>query len=296
MSAKSNPPLQADQAEYQRVLAANVQVHNRLAKDYNLVEPHFRPENVARVDERLRAVCAQAGSVRRLLDLGCGTGFIINIAKGFVQEIDGIDATPSMLAAVDRDGPARIRLFEGDSGCYPLEANRYDVATAYSFLHHLYDIRPTLIAAHRALRPGGMLYADLDPNYYFWERIKSLNPNGGYGPVIRREVAAVTAKDEEIHRQFGVDPETFNRAEYQKAILGGFKEEDLHRTLSACGFTDIALRYYWFIGEGRLLNDSGEDPEWRRRQARIVENTLIQALPVSRLMFKYLGFTARVAK
>ncbi len=241
------------QTEYEQVLAANIAVHSSLAKDYNTVEPHFRPENVARVEDKLRAVCAQAGSVRRWLDLGCGTGFMIQLAKPFAAEIDGVDATASMLAAVNRDGPAQIRLFEGDTGRYPLEENRYDVATAYSFLHHLYDIRPTLATAYRALRPGGMIFADLDPNYYFWEAIKTLNPQAGYDPIVSREIAAVTAKDEEIQRQFGVDKETFNRAEYQKAVLGGFREEDLRRDAvrdaasrtSPCSITGSSARGRW---------------------------------------------------
>ncbi len=284
------------QTEYEQVLAANIAVHSSLAKDYNTVEPHFRPENVARVEDKLRAVCAQAGSVRRWLDLGCGTGFMIQLAKPFAAEIDGVDATASMLAAVNRDGPAQIRLFEGDTGRYPLEENRYDVATAYSFLHHLYDIRPTLATAYRALRPGGMIFADLDPNYYFWEAIKTLNPQAGYDPIVSREIAAVTAKDEEIQRQFGVDKETFNRAEYQKAVLGGFREEDLRGTLSECGFTDIAVQYYWFVGQGALVNGAGGTAESRQAEARTVEDLLARALPVSRTMFKYVGFTARAAK
>jgi ubiquinone/menaquinone biosynthesis C-methylase UbiE len=283
-------------AEYEQVLAANVALHSRMAKDYNTVEPHFRPENVARVEERLRAACERAGEAKRMLDLGCGTGFMIQIAKKFVAEIDGVDATASMLAVVDRSGPAQIRLFEGDTGSYPLEESRYDVATAYSFLHHLYDIRPTLAAAHRALRPGGVFYSDLDPNYYFWEAIKDLDPAANYDPIVSREIGAVTAKDEEIAGKFGVSKEVFNQAEYGKAITGGFKEEELSRELRAAGFTDIRMHYYWFVGQGAIVNAPGVDAATGQREARLVEGLLDRALPLSRTLFKYVGFTATAAK
>lgn len=277
-------------------MAANIALHSRLAKEYNAVEPQFRPENVSRVEARLRAVCAQAGEVRRLLDLGCGTGFMIQLARQFVGEVDGVDATASMLAAVERDGPGQVRLFEGDTGRYPVEEGRYDVATAYSFLHHLYDIRPTFATAYKALRPGGMLFVDQEPNYYFWEAIKDLDPKAAYDPIISREIAAVTARDEQIEAQFGVDKDTFNRAEYQKAILGGFREEDLRQALAECGFTEIAFQYYWFVGQGALINRPDGSAATRQAEAHAVETLLAQALPVSRVLFKYVGFTARAAK
>lgn len=281
--------------EYDEVLAANVALHSRMAKDYNTVEPHFRPENVSRVEDRLRAVCQRAGSARRLLDLGCGTGFMIQIARNMVAGIDGVDATAAMLAVVDRSGPAQIRLFEGDTGSYPVEQGSYDVVTAYSFLHHLYDIRPTLATARRALRTGGVFYVDLDPNYYFWEAIKDLAPDAKYDPIVTREIAAVTAKDEEIAGKFGVTKETFNQAEYQKAIAGGFKEEDLIRDLKAAGFTDIDIHYYWFVGQGPLLNAPGIDRAVSEQNAQLVEALLNRALPISRTLFKYVGFSATAA-
>jgi SAM-dependent methyltransferase len=230
--------------------------------------------------------------VQRLLDLGCGTGFMIQIAKKLVAEIDGVDATASMLAVVDRSGPAQIRLFEGDTGSYPIEQGRYDVVTAYSFLHHLYDIRPTLATARRALRPGGVFYSDLDPNFYFWDAIKGLDPAAEYDPIVSREIGAVTAKDEEIAEKFGVSKDVFNQAEYGKAITGGFKEKDLAFELEAAGFVDIQMQYYWFVGQGALVNAPGRDAAAALGDARLVEELLERALPLSRTLFKYVGFTA----
>ena len=145
---------------YDQVVQANVDLHSKLAADYNTNEPHFRPENVAKVEAKLRTVVDETRAAR-MLDLGCGTGFMIDIAKPFVAEIHGVDATPAMLEHVDRSGPAAITLHEGDTGSFPVDEGSFDVVTAYSFLHHLYDVRPTLATAAKALRPGGRFYADL---------------------------------------------------------------------------------------------------------------------------------------
>jgi ubiquinone/menaquinone biosynthesis C-methylase UbiE len=277
---------------YQEVMRANVELHSRLAADYASCEPHFRPENVARVEGQLRALLRGDGS-DRLLDLGCGTGFIIGIAKPYVRAITGVDVTQAMLDRVDTSGPARIELHNHDTGTFPAPAESYDLATAYSFLHHLYDIGPTLRTAYRALRPGGVLYADLEPNFYFWAGVGALERGRDYDPLVRREIEMVTYKDEDIERKFGVGKEVFNKAEYGKSLAGGFKEEDLRRQLAEAGFREVDFTYSWFLGQGYLINDAGYPLDEGLRIADAAAGALRKALPLSRGIFKYLGFTAR---
>ena len=129
------------------------------------------------------------------------------------------------------------------------------MVTAYSFLHHLFDIEPTLRTASRALRSGGKFYADLEPNFYFWEAIKNLDPAVTYDNILVREILSVTQKDEEIRQRFQVDKTTFNRAEYNKNITGGFREEYLRDQLWQAGFTTVEIIYYWYLGQAQSIND-----------------------------------------
>jgi SAM-dependent methyltransferase len=276
---------------YEAVVRANQQLHSVLANDYNSSEPHFRPENVAHVEKRLRAIFA-ATNAGRMLDLGCGTGFLINIAKHYVKAIDGVDVTPAMTDQVDRSGPAQIRVHLGDTGSFTVEEGAYDVVTAYSFLHHLYDIGPTLCTAARALRPGGKFYADLDPNYYFWKAIKTLDPRERYDPIVTREIASVTQKDEEIQERFHVAKEVFNNAEYNKNITGGFREETLIESLKSAGFAEVEISYYWYLGQASVVNNPGGDAVSRLEMARVFAATLEKGLPLTRSLFKYVGFVA----
>lgn len=279
------------ETNYQKVIEANIALHSRMSDDYSTCEPHFRPENIQKVEDKLKPVI-EATNAKRLLDLGCGTGFMINIAKKYVQEIHGVDVTQAMMDKVDKSGNATIVLHNHDTGSFPVEEGSFDVVTGYSFLHHLYDVVPTLQTAFKALRKGGQFYADLDPNYYFWEGVNQLDRNGQYDGIVKREIEMVTYKDEDIEKNFGVDKDVFNQAEFGKNIKGGFREEELVAALKNIGFTDIQFFYHWFIGQGKLINDESMDRTARFAHAEVMHDYLLKAMPLTRNLFKYVGFVA----
>lgn len=278
--------------KYKEVIQANIELHSKLSKHYNTCEPHFRPENINHVEQYIKKIAAET-SAKRLADFGCGTGFIINIAKKYVDHITGVDVTQDMLDRVYKSGSATIELINHDTGSVVLQPESYDVVTAYSFLHHLFDITTTLQNANKCLRKGGMFYADLEPNYYFWEGVNLLNRNSNYDPIVKREIEAVTYKDEDIENTFGVKKEVFNNAEFGKNIAGGFKEEELTDKLLSCGFSEVKFFYHWYIGQGAIINDDKFPKEERFANAAIIDDLLRKALPLSKNLYKYVGFIAK---
>lgn len=275
----------------QEAIEANILVHSAMANDYNTIEPHFRPESIKRVNDIVKNI-ASLNPIHKALDLGCGTGFMINILKNYSEEIIGVDVTQAMMDKVDKSGSAKIELINSDTGTVNLPKEYFDIATAYTFLDHLYDMKPTIQNAFNSLKVGGNFYADLSPNYYFWEAIKELDKNKTYDPIIQREVNAVWKKDEEIEQQFGVKKEIFTAAEYQKHIKGGLVEEELKAILSEIGFTKIEFIYHWYIGQAQLINDESILVQDRFQHAEVMHNYLTKSLPVSRSLFKYIGFIA----
>lgn len=275
----------------QRVLEANIQVHTRMATSYSHEEPHFRPENKAKVRVRLHSLL-NGTSNARMLDLGCGTGFMIGIGSEFCAEIWGVDATAAMLEKVDLSGPTPVKLICGDTAQVELPAGYFDLVTSYSFLHHLCDVRPTLRNAARSLKTGGRLYVDLDPNFYFWDAICRLDEDKTYSPAIERELANTRHKDADVQARFGIEADTFNHAEYFKNVRGGFREEELEAMVLEEGFSHVQFFYHWFLGEALLLNEPGSDRATQLHTCASVTRALQEMLPVSRPMFKYLGFIA----
>jgi SAM-dependent methyltransferase len=263
---------------------ANILVHSRMAAQYNEREPHFRPENTATVRGRLQALRAEFGG--RLLDVGCGTGFIINIAADLFDDVKGIDLTPAMLERVPRR--PNVQVYCGDAASLPFGAGDFDVVSAYSFLHHLQDLEPVLREAHRVLCPGGCLYADLEPNRHFWQNVMAVRDavRPSNSALARDEVASVLHTGERVEEEYGIPTEVFDLAEYNKSITGGIEPDEFEALTRRVGFSQVETTYEWYAGQGKILHGVSA------QAAATVDDYLRQALPLSRGLYKYLRFRA----
>lgn len=271
----------------EEVIAANIALHTHLVDKYRETEPHFLPENIRHVDGIIRRLREEApGSA--LLDVGCGTGFIIDIAKRHFTSIDGIDVTPAMLAKVDKGSEdCRISVQVGQIEALPFPDESFDAVSAYAVLHHLSELDRAFREVARVLKPGGVFYSDLDPNFYFWDAFTQLREEDIRTPFVAREFNAVRHKDQELESNFGVDPEVLRVAETMKHEKGGFKEEELQQALLGAGFSAAQTPYFWFLGEATALH--GENPG----DADVIRVHLNKMLPLSRHLFKYIGIWAR---
>jgi ubiquinone/menaquinone biosynthesis C-methylase UbiE len=269
-----------------RVVEANQRVHSQLASQYNESEPHFRPENQQKVRRRLVDLAARTPSTERMLDLGCGTGFLLNLAHDLFTRIDGIDATQAMLDRVDLS-PGNITLHQGVVEALPFEPNTFDLATAYSFLDHLADHVPVLHEAHRVLRPGGMLYVDLIPNRSFWQGVYSASGSSQrpFDAIVEREINELVNHEQKLQEQFGIDPVDWQFAEPAKSEGKGFDGEQLRAEVEAAGFT-AEIRYEWYLGQAVVMH--GDSME----AAEAIDAHLRRLLPVSESLFKYIVLTA----
>lgn len=280
-----------DHKMYNEVMQANIELFNKSSHEYEQTEPQYRPENLKRVKQLLKKEIDKINA-KKVLDLGCGSGFIINLIKDSVEEIVGVDVTQVMLDRVDKSGNAKIELFCHDTGTYPVSEGQFDLVTAHSFLHHLYDIKPTVATASKALKKGGLFVNELDPNFYFWDSVSKLDPSLKYSPLLDREVVAVRHIDENVEHTYGVDINLFNKAEYGKNIKGGFKEEELIETLIEAGFSKVEINYHWFLGESLIVNNENYPKDVNLTNAMIFDNVLKNSLPMTRHLYKYIGFIA----
>jgi ubiquinone/menaquinone biosynthesis C-methylase UbiE len=265
------------------VIEANIAVHTAMADSYNRNEPHYRPENRAKVREKL--VALKKPHYRRMLDLGCGTGFIIDLARDLFEEIHGIDVTQAMLDRVDLRG-GNVRLHRCAAEQLPFEDASFDFISAYAFLHHVEDCRRVLAEVHRVLRAGGSFYVDLEPNRGFWAAISLVPkaPEKAVDAIVAREIESVLHTDARVEREFGLPADTFNRAEYTKSILGGIDADQFCADARVLGFSRCDVRYEWFLGQGSVMH--GQSLE----ASATIEEYLRRALPLSAHLFKYLAF------
>ena len=127
---------------------------------------------------------------------------------------------------------------------------------------------------------------------FFWNAIKSLSSSDSYSPEVTREVNAVLSKDQEIEREFGIERSVFQSAEHQKHIKGGLNEDSLREELSRIGFSKVEFIYHWYIGQAFIVNHPDYKKDENLARAGVIHSALINMLPLSRHLFKYVGFVA----
>jgi len=88
----------------------------------------------------------------RLLDVACGSGLALELARLRGASVSGIDASARLVAvARDRNPDGDIRV--GDMNALPWEAASFDVVTSF---RGIWGTTPGAVAEiHRVLRPGG---------------------------------------------------------------------------------------------------------------------------------------------
>jgi len=95
----------------------------------------------------------------RVLDMGCGAGFLTNALAARGHAVCGIDAAADSLAvAVNHDRARRVAYTRGDALRLPYRARSFDAVCAMDFLEHVEQPERVVAEAARVLRPGGMFF------------------------------------------------------------------------------------------------------------------------------------------
>ena len=99
----------------------------------------------------------------RLLDLGCGTGWLVRTASELCSgegRFVGIDASPRMIERAKSNSTANnaVEFYLGSADTLPFEDNSFDVVTCTNSFHHYPKPIDALLEARRIMRQGGRIY------------------------------------------------------------------------------------------------------------------------------------------
>ncbi len=136
------------------------------AADWDQIRSLHVPE--AQVENAIRDIVGN-GPFQAVLDLGTGTGRMLEILAPVAVRAVGVDFSPAMLnvarAVIERSGLRNVQLRQGDLYALPVEADAYNLVVLHQVLHYLDDPARALREAARALRPGGrLLVVDFAPH------------------------------------------------------------------------------------------------------------------------------------
>jgi demethylmenaquinone methyltransferase/2-methoxy-6-polyprenyl-1,4-benzoquinol methylase/ArsR family transcriptional regulator len=158
----NDPTLQADRArlevtrEARRKQAAAYFAER--AGDWDHIRAMHAPE------ERVEAAILELVGKRRIaamLDLGSGSGRMLELIAPLADRAVGVDQSPAMLAIararIEEHNLRNCVVRQGDIYAPPVERDAYDLVVVHQVLHFLDEPARALREAARTLRPGGRL-------------------------------------------------------------------------------------------------------------------------------------------
>jgi SAM-dependent methyltransferase len=150
------PPMAEVQAIYRGAYFANPAFDTTDGDSYYGYrdQAEDRPNVERRMDEILERAERHVGR-GRLLDVGCGLGFMVGTAARRGWDAHGVDLNPDAVAWARANVSDQIEV--GTLGSLDAADGSFDCITLLDLIEHVADPRTELGPVARALRPGGLL-------------------------------------------------------------------------------------------------------------------------------------------
>ncbi len=163
MSKPPQPPASLPDPSVAQRSAASLPRFKSTVPHYLAGRPNYAPALIRIVREQLHLA-----DRHRLLDLGCGPGWLGVAFAPFVGSVIAVDPEPAMLEAACRiasEAGARIQFIEGSSYDLGSHLGMFDIAVIGRAFHWM-DRADTLRRLDRLIEPGGavVLFNDVRPD------------------------------------------------------------------------------------------------------------------------------------
>lgn len=109
------------------------------------------------VDKLQEDIIAPYARGKDVLEVGCGTGLLLEKAARIANSAKGIDPSSGMLRHAERRG---LNVQLGDARILPFANESFDLVYSFKVLAHVQPLQTALAEMSRVLRPGGILVID----------------------------------------------------------------------------------------------------------------------------------------
>jgi SAM-dependent methyltransferase len=221
---------------HQEIVRANILYHDQLAESYDGRIEQFEPRVVAEMDrlleDRVFRHLPRDGEAR-MLDLGCGTGYLEQFLAHRSKHVTAVDVAPGMLAVARRKFPT-VNFVECEASLFDIGVEAWDLVCENALLHHIKSWEPVLERMMAGVKPGGFLVLGYEPNAVAFRLL---------APV-RRLYRRVFAERRvaEVNEALGTD-ELEAIAEYHQFFGYGLHPRQVAARVRAAGFVDVEVAY-----------------------------------------------------
>ncbi len=108
-----------------------------------------------------------------VLEVGCGTGLVLQRLSAFARSAKGVDLSPGMLEKARQRG---LDVVEGSALELPFADASFDATCSFKVLAHIPEIEKALAEMARVTRPGGTIIAEYYNPFSFRGLVKKLTP------------------------------------------------------------------------------------------------------------------------
>ena len=115
---------------------------------------------------------------KEVLEVGCGTGLILERLAGLAERAVGVDLSPGMLEHARARG---LDVHEASATALPFEDECFDAAVSFKVLAHVEDISVAMGEMGRVVRPGGRVMAEFYNRRSMRALVKSIVSPGSIG-------------------------------------------------------------------------------------------------------------------
>ena len=162
------------------------------------------------VEAAIRAALADK-PFRSLLDLGTGTGRMLELFGAEIERGLGLDLSLDMLLLardrLERAGLKNCSVRQGDIYDLPLANDSFDVVILHQVLHFLDDGARAIHEAARVLRPGGrLLVVDFAPHEQEFLREQFAHRRLGFAPETVTQWMTASGLEPVMHKSLKPEP------------------------------------------------------------------------------------------
>ena len=129
---------------------------DRQAAEYDQRDTYYYSRN-GKISCRDIASLLRHHPYRTLLDVGCGTGFLLELLSAQRSaEYHGLDLSEEMLRMAEKKQIPGVSFTAGSAEALPFASETFDVVTCSQSFHHYPHPEKAMAEAFRVLKPGGL--------------------------------------------------------------------------------------------------------------------------------------------